>query len=88
MPEFQTTITPKGQVTIPGEIRARVGLKPRDKVTFEVDGDAVKIRRASSKVLAGYGSVKPRQKPEDFRSLREQFESDVAREATERDRRA
>jgi AbrB family looped-hinge helix DNA binding protein len=39
-------ITSKGQVTIPQEIRERLGLLPFSEVEFEVDGDAVRIRKA------------------------------------------
>jgi AbrB family looped-hinge helix DNA binding protein len=38
-------ITSKGQVTIPIEIRERVGLLPHTEVRFEVEGNAVKILR-------------------------------------------
>ena len=39
-------ITTKGQVTIPQEIRERLGLLPRSEVVFELDGDSVRIRKA------------------------------------------
>ena len=39
-------ITAKGQVTIPIEIREKLGLLPHTKVVFEVEDDAAKIRRA------------------------------------------
>jgi AbrB family looped-hinge helix DNA binding protein len=39
-------ITSKGQVTIPQEIREELGLLPFSEVEFEVDGDAVRIRKA------------------------------------------
>jgi AbrB family looped-hinge helix DNA binding protein len=39
-------LTSKGQVTIPQDIRERLGLMPRTEVEFEVDGDAVRIRPA------------------------------------------
>lgn len=39
-------ITSKGQVTIPQEIRERIGLLPDTEVEFEVVGNAVKIRKA------------------------------------------
>lgn len=39
-------ITSKGQVTIPQEIRERLGLLPETDVTFEIDGNAVRIRKA------------------------------------------
>src|SRR6266702_171260 len=80
MQEFETTVTEKGQVTIPQEIRRIMGLQPRDKVRFEVEGEVVKITRASSKLLKWFGSVPPRKKPEDFRQVREEFEKGVATE--------
>ncbi len=39
-------ITAKGQVTIPIEIREQLGLLPHTHVQFEVEGDAVRIRKA------------------------------------------
>ena len=39
-------LTSKGQVTIPQEIRERLGLLPQTEVEFEIDGDAVRIRPA------------------------------------------
>ena len=38
-------ITSKGQVTIPVEIRERMGFLPNTEVRFEVEGDAVRILR-------------------------------------------
>jgi AbrB family looped-hinge helix DNA binding protein len=38
-------ITSKGQVTIPIEIRERVGLLPHTEVRFEVEGNTVRIVR-------------------------------------------
>jgi len=80
MRELETTLTQKGQVTIPSEIRSRLGLKPHDKVIFEMEGDTAKLRRAESKILKWYGSVAPRQRPEDFRKVRDAFEEGVAKE--------
>jgi AbrB family looped-hinge helix DNA binding protein len=39
-------ITTKGQVTIPADIRERLGLLPNTEVSFETDGDTVTIRKA------------------------------------------
>ena len=80
MQRFETSVTEKGQVTIPLEIRRIMGLQPRDKVHFEVEGDVVKIKRASSELLQWFGSVTPRNRPEDFREVREAFEKAVAEE--------
>jgi AbrB family looped-hinge helix DNA binding protein len=39
------TVTTKGQVTIPQEIRERLGLLPHSEVEFDVVGDSVRIRK-------------------------------------------
>ena len=39
-------ITSKGQVTIPQEIRNRLGLLPHTKVEFELAGDHARISKA------------------------------------------
>jgi AbrB family looped-hinge helix DNA binding protein len=79
----ETTVTEKGQVTIPADVRALLGLRPKDKVIFEVDGEVATMRRAPSKIARWYGSVTPKQRPEDLRMLREEFEQGVAEEATQ-----
>ena len=38
-------LTSKGQVTIPQEIRERLGLLPLSEVEFDVVGDSVRIRK-------------------------------------------
>ena len=38
-------LTSKGQVTIPIEIRERLGLVPGSEVTFEIDGDSARLRK-------------------------------------------
>jgi AbrB family looped-hinge helix DNA binding protein len=42
-------VTSKGQVTIPQEIREKLGLLPNTEVEFEIRGDSVRIRKMSGK---------------------------------------
>jgi len=46
-------ITAKGQVTIPQEIRHRLGLLPETEVEFEVVGSGVRIRKARGRLGRG-----------------------------------
>jgi len=78
MRSLQSTLTRKGQVTIPQQIRASLGLKPRDRVLFELSDGVVTLRPVPSGLLAGYGAVAPLHRPEDFGALREAFEEGVA----------
>jgi AbrB family looped-hinge helix DNA binding protein len=41
-------VTSKGQVTIPQEIRNRLGLLPHTNVEFELAGDHARIRKATN----------------------------------------
>jgi antitoxin PrlF len=41
-----TTLTSKGQVTIPKEIRDELGLKPSDKIVFSLEDGHVTLRKA------------------------------------------
>jgi len=48
-------VTNKGQVTIPIEIRERLGLLPNSEVEFVVDGNSVRIQRTRSGAHKGRG---------------------------------
>lgn len=64
-----TTITKKGQVTIPVGIRRSLGLAPGDKVSFVIEKGEVKVRPVKSALDTSFGAVKPRKKPEGFIEL-------------------
>lgn len=49
-------ITSKGQVTIPADIRERAGLLPHTEVTFEMDGEVVRIVRVADHRGQGRGA--------------------------------
>ncbi|MGH7961466.1 MAG: AbrB/MazE/SpoVT family DNA-binding domain-containing protein [Candidatus Binatia bacterium] len=52
-----TTITSKGQVTIPKAVRDALGLKPHDKIEFSVEEGVVRLRKANSPFQNTVGSV-------------------------------
>ena len=43
----EAKLTSKGQVTIPLEIRRRLGVREGDHLVFDAEGDAVTVRAAS-----------------------------------------
>lgn len=45
-----STISSKGQITVPQEIRKRLGLAPGDRVEFVIEQDRTVIRPARSEV--------------------------------------
>jgi antitoxin PrlF len=54
----QSTITSKGQTTLPAPIRRALHLKAGDKVQYELQGDSV-IMRPQPGVMAVFGALKP-----------------------------
>ena len=54
-----STLTIKGQVTIPAEVRRRMGLKPGDRVAFVLGDGDVRLVRQETRIEAAFGLVKP-----------------------------
>ncbi len=69
MKRFITTVTQRGQVTVPVQVRRALGLKPRDKVSFTIQDGRVVLAPAPFTLESAYGSVKPSRKPEDFEAI-------------------
>lgn len=85
-----TTITQKGQVTIPVSVRKRFGFKPGDQVKFIVTRQKeVKIKSAKRfSIMSLYGSLKPKvryKKTDDIYKIIKQEEQAWPRVAIERD---
>ena len=67
--EYVSTVTQRGQVTIPAEVRRLLGVKPRSKVTFRVDDDEVSLVASEFTLESAFRSVKPLNRPENFKQL-------------------
>jgi AbrB family looped-hinge helix DNA binding protein len=89
MSEYRTTMTRKGQVTIPVEIRRALGLKEGDQVAVNQNGDGIVMRRAESVVertagiLAHYGR-KPAPTIDEMEEAAAQAIADGAMQGMER----
>lgn len=77
----KTTVTQKGQVTIPKKIREYLGIKRKDQIEFEIEKGKVVIKPTPSLEL-NFGKVAPRRKPENFKRIRESFEKKVGEQAS------
>ncbi len=49
---LKATLTTKGQLTVPKEVRERLGLRPGDRLVFEFEEDAVRLKVEKRKTLA------------------------------------
>jgi antitoxin PrlF len=64
-----SSVSPKGQVTLPIEIRRLLGIKPKDKVAFSVDQGEVRIIPVRYSLESLVGSVEPPTATEQFESI-------------------
>ncbi|HVC80564.1 MAG TPA: AbrB/MazE/SpoVT family DNA-binding domain-containing protein [Chloroflexota bacterium] len=69
MRHYRTTLTERGQVTLPSEIRRKLGLKPRQKVHFEVDGDSIHIIPSDFTLESIRGMVPPLSEPKSIKEI-------------------
>ena len=52
-------ITSKGQTTLPKAIRDKLGVHPGDTLIYEVEGNAVRVRKAQPFDLAWHRAILP-----------------------------
>ena len=56
-------------MTIPVSVRKLLGAKPKGKISFQIDGDEVRLLPTPFTLEGVYGSVRPRKRPESFKKL-------------------
>lgn len=74
--QFTTSVTQKGQATIPAPIRKKLGIYPKTKIVFELKGES----EASIKPVVDFfslkGSVKT-DKPFDLNAMEKAIEDEI-----------
>jgi len=81
--ERTSSVSPKGQVTIPAEIRRFLGVRPRDKVAFEVTDGQVLIRPARGNLESLYRSVPALDRPVSDKEMTQLAQEEHARAVAE-----
>ena len=81
-----SVLTSKGQMTIPKEVRKALNLRPSEKVIIVVEGKQAIIQPLKGNLLDIGGSVKitEREKPVDFKKVREEVKKRVAKKVVTR----
>jgi AbrB family looped-hinge helix DNA binding protein len=77
-----STLTQKGQVTIPKEIRDSLGIKEGDRVFFVQRGDEVVLKVLQGTILDLKGSV-PASGIQDFEEVRRKVKKTIGRRSAE-----
>lgn len=81
----KATLTSKGQLTVPKEVRDRLDLKPGDGFLFEVEGDAVRLEVQRRKTLGELkGSLSSERAYPGKEAERESTREHVSRKVSEK----
>lgn len=78
-----TTLTSRGQTTIPKSIREALQLRPGDRVEFILEGDQVVLRRAGADLTELDGMIdRSDREPASVEEMDEAIERAAARNST------
>ena len=78
-----SVLTKKGQTTIPKDVRKFLKLEPHDKILYLLEGNRVVLKPIKGNILDLKGTVKTKDKPVDFRKLRDSTKKRIARKIAE-----
>ena len=78
-----SVLTKKWQTTIPKDIRNLLGLKPKDRIFYLIEGERVVLKPLKGNILDLRGSVNTKEKPIDFKTLRDNTRKKVAQRIVE-----
>ncbi len=89
MKDIVSTITRKGQVTVPAEVRRHLGIGTPDKVVFVIEGEDVRLKPVAFTLDTVFGSIPARpgtsadfeQEIEEAKVERERLDRALARTA-------
>ena len=74
------SITSKGQVTVPFEIRERLKLKPGDKVIYQDTREGILLKPAKRTMLDDFGFLKDRDKAgKELNNIRKAVREKIAK---------
>lgn len=81
-----TTVTAKGQITLPAEYRRVLGIETGDKISVFLEGDSLRVEKRANYADRTAGSLRQYAvfPPPSAKELREIAEQAIADEALER----
>jgi AbrB family looped-hinge helix DNA binding protein len=73
-----SSVSPKGQVTLPVEIRRMLGIKPKDKVAFRLEKGKVELTPAPSPLQDSYQAIPALKPPRSWKEIEAVVAEEVA----------
>jgi AbrB family looped-hinge helix DNA binding protein len=67
-PHF-SSVSPKGQITLPAAIRRELGIEPKDRVAITLVNGTVQVMPAAQRLRRHFGTVPPLSPPRDWEDV-------------------
>lgn len=83
---IESTVTDKGQTTVPRAVREALGIKPRQRLQWDIEADGSVTVRPEASPLALFGSLKTRRKFPGLKAEKDAVRKHIAREAAREDK--
>ena len=80
---IESTVTDKGQTTVPKEVRDALGIKPRQRLQWDLAADGTAVVRPEASALSLFGSLKSRKKFPGIKEEKAAIRKAVASRQTE-----
>lgn len=67
---FESSVSPKGQITLPLSIRKKLGIKPKDKVSILLKGHNIHVQKSQRSLAQSYMAVPALKKKVSWEDVR------------------
>lgn len=81
---YTSSVSAKGQITLPIELRRALNIEPHDIVTIELDGQHLNVEPATARLLSGFGVVPVPDRDRDWKTIERDAFDDVAEQTMRR----
>lgn len=75
---YTSSVSPKGQITLPTELRKQLDIAPRDIVVIALEDGHIQIEKAEARLLSGFGVVPVPNAWKDWKAIEREVFDDVA----------
>lgn len=82
----KSTLSAKGQVTIPAPVRKALGLKPGDRIAYKIDRNKAELIPIKGTILDAAGSIKLRKEGRNLTDVRGIVKKQVAARVVKKER--
>jgi AbrB family looped-hinge helix DNA binding protein len=66
---YTSSVSPKGQITLPMDLRKELAIEPRDIVVIELEDGKIRIESAKSRLQSVYQSIPALDPPRDWNEI-------------------